>query len=62
MLVWAERVIAADPDDHIAAAPRVWVAAAYASWMAGDIAADRRMRATGRCTSPSGPVAPFHRT
>jgi len=38
VLAWAERVTARDPDDHNPAAPQVWVAAAYAAWMAGDVA------------------------
>jgi predicted ATPase len=42
VLAWSERVIAADPDDGSPAAAIVWVAAAYAAWMAGDIAETRR--------------------
>ncbi|HUF98517.1 MAG TPA: BTAD domain-containing putative transcriptional regulator, partial [Ilumatobacter sp.] len=38
VLAWSERVIRADPDGVSPSAPRVWVAAAYASWMAGDMA------------------------
>jgi predicted ATPase/DNA-binding SARP family transcriptional activator len=41
VLVWAERVTAADPDDHSPVAARVWVAAAYAVWAAGDLASTR---------------------
>jgi hypothetical protein len=37
VLAWAERVIGADPDDHSPMASRMWAAAAYASWMAGDM-------------------------
>jgi predicted ATPase/DNA-binding SARP family transcriptional activator len=37
VLAWAERVIEIDPDDLSPLAPRVWVAAAYAAWMAGDM-------------------------
>lgn len=33
---WAERVVAADPDDAGRLAPSVWVNAAYSAWMAGD--------------------------
>jgi predicted ATPase len=38
VLAWAERVIAADPDDGHPMASHVWAAAAYAAWMAGDVA------------------------
>jgi predicted ATPase len=38
VLAWAERVAAADPDDGSPIAAEVWVVAAYASWMAGDVA------------------------
>jgi predicted ATPase/DNA-binding SARP family transcriptional activator len=38
VLAWAERVTARDPDDRSPAAPQVWAAAAYAAWMAGDVA------------------------
>ncbi|HEU5081992.1 MAG TPA: BTAD domain-containing putative transcriptional regulator, partial [Acidimicrobiales bacterium] len=34
VLAWAERVAAADPGDRSPFASRVWVAAAYAAWMA----------------------------
>jgi predicted ATPase/DNA-binding SARP family transcriptional activator len=37
VLAWSERVAAADPGDRGSAAPVVWVVAAYAAWMAGDI-------------------------
>jgi tetratricopeptide (TPR) repeat protein len=58
VLAWSERVIGADPDGAIPSASRVWVAAAYTSWMAGDVAeavarADRAVqlaeRAGGVC-------------
>ena len=39
VLAWSERVLDADPDDHSPLAPRVLVVAAYAAWMAGDMAA-----------------------
>lgn len=38
VLGWAERVAASDPHDGSPLASRVWVAAAYAAWMAGDVA------------------------
>jgi predicted ATPase/DNA-binding SARP family transcriptional activator len=38
VLAWAERVAASDPEDHSPVAPQVWAAAAYAAWMAGDVA------------------------
>jgi predicted ATPase/DNA-binding SARP family transcriptional activator len=38
VLAWAERVTDADPDDTTPLAPLVWVVAAYAAWMAGDVA------------------------
>jgi predicted ATPase/DNA-binding SARP family transcriptional activator len=38
VLAWAERVTARDPDDRSPVAPQVWAAAAYAAWMAGDVA------------------------
>ncbi|HUF97489.1 MAG TPA: hypothetical protein VMM60_05115, partial [Ilumatobacter sp.] len=38
VLTWSERVIRADPHGASPSASRVWVAAAYASWMAGDMA------------------------
>ena len=38
VLAWAERVTARDPDDRSPVAPQVWVVAAYAAWMAGDVA------------------------
>jgi predicted ATPase/DNA-binding SARP family transcriptional activator len=37
VLSWSHQVIAADPDDRSPHASVVWVAAAYAAWMAGDI-------------------------
>ena len=37
VLAWSERVAAADPEDRAPAASLVWVAAAYAAWMAGDV-------------------------
>ncbi|HEX6238460.1 MAG TPA: BTAD domain-containing putative transcriptional regulator [Acidimicrobiales bacterium] len=37
VLAWSERVTAVDPDDRSPMAPRVWVVAAYAAWMAGDV-------------------------
>ncbi len=37
VMAWAERVAGADPEDRSPLAPRVWVAAAYAAWMAGDV-------------------------
>lgn len=37
VLTWSERVTALDPDDRSPMAPRVWVVAAYAAWMAGDV-------------------------
>jgi tetratricopeptide (TPR) repeat protein len=36
-LAWAERIIAADPEDASPMASQVWAAAAYAAWMAGDV-------------------------
>ncbi|MGD9997127.1 MAG: BTAD domain-containing putative transcriptional regulator [Ilumatobacteraceae bacterium] len=36
VFVWSERVLAADPDDESPMASLVWVAAAFAAWMAGD--------------------------
>jgi tetratricopeptide (TPR) repeat protein len=42
VLAWAEDVTAADPDDRCPQAARVWVAAAYAAWMAGDLDEMRR--------------------
>jgi predicted ATPase/DNA-binding SARP family transcriptional activator len=38
VLAWAERVVAADPDDLSPSASRMWAAAAYAAWMGGDVA------------------------
>jgi predicted ATPase len=38
VMAWAERVAAADPEDASPVAPLVWVIAAYAAWMAGDVA------------------------
>jgi predicted ATPase/DNA-binding SARP family transcriptional activator len=38
VLAWAERVAARDPADRSPVAPQVWAAAAYAAWMAGDVA------------------------
>jgi predicted ATPase/DNA-binding winged helix-turn-helix (wHTH) protein len=37
VLVWADRVTACDPEDRSPVAPEVWVVAAYAAWMAGDL-------------------------
>lgn len=37
VLNWSERVIRSDPDGTNAWASRVWVAAAYSAWMAGDV-------------------------
>jgi tetratricopeptide (TPR) repeat protein len=37
VLAWSERVTAADPADRSPMASQVWVAAAYAAWMAGDV-------------------------
>jgi predicted ATPase/DNA-binding SARP family transcriptional activator len=37
VLAWSERVTTADPDDRSPLAPVVWVVAAYAAWMAGDV-------------------------
>ncbi|MGI9028755.1 MAG: ATP-binding protein [Ilumatobacteraceae bacterium] len=37
VLAWAERVVAADPDDRSPVAPLVWAAGSYAAWMAGDV-------------------------
>lgn len=39
VLAWSERVIAAEPDATGLLAARLWVASAYAAWMAGDQAA-----------------------
>lgn len=38
VLAWAEQVSARDPEDRSPLAPVVWAAAAYAAWMAGDVA------------------------
>ncbi|HEY8556421.1 MAG TPA: BTAD domain-containing putative transcriptional regulator, partial [Actinomycetes bacterium] len=45
VLAWAEPVTRADPDDRSPEAAEVWVGAAYAAWMAGDMAATRSRRA-----------------
>jgi hypothetical protein len=45
VLAWSERVTAADPDDRSPVASRVWVVAAYAAWMAGDLAETGRRSA-----------------
>jgi predicted ATPase/DNA-binding SARP family transcriptional activator len=37
VLVWADRVTAFDREDRSPVAPEVWVVAAYAAWMAGDL-------------------------
>lgn len=37
VLSWAERVIAADPDDRSPTASQMWAIAGYAAWMAGDM-------------------------
>jgi predicted ATPase/DNA-binding SARP family transcriptional activator len=37
VLAWSERVIASDPQNRSAWASRMWAAAAYAAWMAGDM-------------------------
>jgi predicted ATPase len=37
VLAWSQRVTGADPGDRSPLAPRVWVVAAYAAWMAGDV-------------------------
>ncbi len=38
VLVWAEQVAEHDPDDDSPVASDVWMIAAYAAWMAGDVA------------------------
>jgi predicted ATPase/DNA-binding SARP family transcriptional activator len=38
VLAWSERVTHADPEDRSPLAALVWVAGAYAAWMAGDVA------------------------
>jgi hypothetical protein len=37
VLAWSERVLEADPTDRSPSASRLWAAAAYAAWMAGDV-------------------------
>ena len=37
VLAWADAALAADPEDLGAAAPALYAASAYASWMAGDV-------------------------
>ncbi|MGF1597411.1 MAG: BTAD domain-containing putative transcriptional regulator [Acidimicrobiales bacterium] len=37
VLAWSERVIASDPENLSPVASRMWAAAAYAAWMAGDM-------------------------
>jgi len=58
VLAWAEAVTRADPHDRSAEAAEVWVSAAYAAWMVGDMAGtrarrDRAQRVAG-CDGDSG--------
>ncbi len=57
VLAWSERVAAADPEDRAPAASLVWVAAAYAAWMAGDVVesgvrSERALRVAQRSGRP----------
>ena len=57
VLAWSERVAAADPEDRAPAASLVWVAAAYAAWMAGDVdesgvRSERALRVAERSGEP----------
>ena len=62
VLSWAERVTDHDPDDRSPVASHVWAIAAYAAWMAGDVAEsgvrsaralDLASRRGKRCPPPS---------
>src|SRR5690606_16633281 len=59
VVAWAERVTAADPDGRAPNASRVWAAAAYYSWMAGDLAESgaRSARAVAICEREPGGVS-----
>jgi predicted ATPase len=62
VLAWAARVAAADPDDASPLASRVWAVAAYAAWMAGDVAecgvrSERALQAAERAGSVPSEVA-----
>ena len=60
VLVWAERVAAADPGDDSPFAAEMWAAAAYAAWMAGDVnvCGIRARRALRVAQRVGGPVPP----
>ena len=60
VLAWSERVTAAAPDNRGPSAAGVWVAAAYAAWMAGDAAesAARSARALRAAEEGGGGVSP----
>lgn len=60
VLAWALRVSAADPHDRSPVAARVWVVAAYAAWMAGDVAENGRRseRARASALEHGGPMPP----
>jgi len=58
VLGWAERVATADAAERSPLAPSVWVGAAYARWMAGDVAGYgvRAQRALHVATSRGGDI------
>ncbi|MFS8481120.1 MAG: BTAD domain-containing putative transcriptional regulator [Acidimicrobiia bacterium] len=51
VLAWAEKVTPLDPDDRSPVAPLLWVSAAYATWMAGDVAEHGRRVARARAAA-----------
>src|SRR5690606_17429625 len=51
VLAWAEKVTPLDPDDRSPVAPLLWVSAAYATWMAGDVAGHGRRVARARAAA-----------
>lgn len=62
VLAWSEQVAAADPDDASSAASLVWVVAAYAAWMTGDVVqtgvrAARAVEVARRHDRPAPPEA-----
>ena len=60
VLGWSERVTAIDPEDRSPVAPVVWVVAAYAAWMRGDLDATgaRSERALAVARQGDGDVRP----